>query len=89
MSYHQGTTWTFPLGSYFRAYLKVNNYSREAIDTVKGQLEFFNDCLREGCVGQVAEIYDGLDPSESKGCFAQGWSVAEILKIVKEIEDLC
>lgn len=89
MSYHEGTTWTFPLGSYFRAYLKVNNYSREAIEVVKRQLEFFNDCLREGCVGQVAEIYDGLDPSESKGCFAQGWSVAEILKIFKEIEDLC
>lgn len=85
MSYHQGTVWTFPLGSYFRAYLKVNEYSLEAKKIVKNQLEFFEDALREGCVGQVAEIYDGLNPNESRGCFAQAWSVSEILKIYSEI----
>ena len=85
MSYHQGTVWTFPLGSYFRAYLKVNNYSNEAKQIVKKQLSFFEDALREGCVGQVAEIYDGLIPNESRGCFAQAWSVSEILKIYDEL----
>ena len=88
MSYHQGTTWTFPIGSYFRAYLKVNKYSKKSISVVKRQLDLFWDCLREGCVGEIAEIYDGYDPSESKGCFAQAWSVSEILKIVKEIENI-
>ncbi|WP_317366819.1 amylo-alpha-1,6-glucosidase [uncultured Tyzzerella sp.] len=85
MSYHQGTVWTFPLGSYFRAYLKVNNYSNTAKEVVKKQLSFFEDALREGCVGQVAEIYDGLLPNESRGCFAQAWSVSEILKIYDEL----
>ncbi|MDE6357334.1 MAG: glycogen debranching enzyme N-terminal domain-containing protein, partial [Eubacteriales bacterium] len=85
MSYHQGTVWTFPLGSYFRAYLKVNNYSLEAKEIVKKQLSFFEDALKEGCVGQIAEIYDGLNPNESRGCFAQAWSVSEILKIYDEI----
>lgn len=88
MSYHQGTTWTFPIGSYFRAYLKVNKYSKKSISVVKRQLDLFWDCLREGCVGEIAEIYDGYDPSESKGCFAQAWSVSEVLKIVKEIENV-
>ena len=86
MSYHQGTVWTFPLGSYFRAYLKVNEYSEKAKEVVKRQLALFEDALREGCVGQIAEIYDGLIPNESRGCFAQAWSVSEILKIYKDLE---
>lgn len=85
MSYHQGTVWPFPLGSYFRAYLKVHDHSEAAKELVREQLSYFEDCLQEGCVGQIAEIYDGLYPSESRGCFAQAWSVSEILKICKEI----
>ena len=37
--------------------------------------------LREGCVGQLPEIYDGANPVSSKGCFAQAWSVGEILRV--------
>lgn len=85
MSYHQGTVWTFPLGSYFRAYLNVHHHSAQAKEDVRGYLSLFEDCLREGCVGQIPEIYDGLRPDESRGCFAQAWSVAEILKICKEV----
>ncbi|OON95275.1 MAG: glycogen debranching protein [Candidatus Epulonipiscioides saccharophilum] len=86
LAYHQGTVWPFPLGSFFRAYLKVNKYSESSIKTVTKQLNYFKDCLREGCVGQVAEIYDGMYPRTSRGCFAQGWSVCEILKIVLELQ---
>ncbi|WP_029488298.1 amylo-alpha-1,6-glucosidase [Candidatus Epulonipiscium viviparus] len=85
LSYHQGTVWPFPLGSYFRAYLKVNHYSDAAVKLVTKQIDHFADCLREGCVGQIAEIYDGMFPAISRGCFAQGWSVCEILKIVLEL----
>lgn len=88
LAYHQGTVWPFPLGAYFRAYLKVNDYSKDAIKVVEAQLSLFNDCLAEGCVGQIAEIYDGLYPSTSQGCFGQAWSVAEILKVIVEIEEL-
>ncbi len=86
LSYHQGTTWTFPLGSYFRAYLKVNNYSKESLTYVKRQLSWFSDALYDGCVGHIAEIYDGEFPNDSRGCFAQGWSVGEILKMIAEVE---
>lgn len=86
MSYHQGTVWPFPLGGYFIAYLKVNNYSEAAKSKVREQLQCFEECLREGCVGQIAEIYDGLNPNESRGCFAQAWSVSEILRVFMELE---
>ena len=86
MSYHQGTTWTFPIGGYFLSYLKVNNYSTEAKEIARKQLYYFADCLREGCVGQIAEIYDGLNPAESRGCFAQAWSVSEVLRSLAAIE---
>ena len=78
MAYHQGTVWTFPLGAYYLAYLKVNQYSPEAKKIVREQLEVMEAAMREGCIGQLPEIYDGENPTRSKGCFAQAWSVGEI-----------
>lgn len=81
LAYHQGTVWTFPMGAYYIAYLKVNGYSEEAKAYVKEQLALLEPALREGCVGQLPEIYDGANPISSKGCFAQAWSVTEILRV--------
>lgn len=81
LAYHQGTVWVFPLGGYYLAYLKVNGYSEEAKACVRGQLQNLEAALREGCIGQLAEIYDGANPVSSKGCFAQAWSVGEILRV--------
>lgn len=88
LSYHQGTVWTFPLGAYYLAYLKVNGGSEEACETVKEQLEVMESALREGCIGQLPEIYDGLIPNSSRGCFAQAWSVGEILRVFDKLEEL-
>ena len=46
------------------------------------------EILREGCIGQIAEIYDGLNPKESKGCFAQAWSVGEMLTVYRKLEEI-
>lgn len=81
MAYHQGTVWVFPLGGYYLAYLKVNGYSDEAKAYVRRQLESMYAALREGCIGQLPEIYDGENPTSSRGCFAQAWSVGEILRV--------
>lgn len=81
LAYHQGTVWTFPLGAYYLAYLKVHDNSGEARAYVREQLACMESALREGCVGQLPEIYDGESPSASKGCFAQAWSVGEILRV--------
>lgn len=86
MAYHQGTVWTFPLGGYYLAYLKVHDYSEMAKRVVKEQLEVMESAMREGCIGQLPEIYDGENPSSSRGCFAQAWSVGEILRVYEAIE---
>ena len=86
MAYHQGTVWTFPLGAYYLSYLKVHSNSGEAKETVREQLEVLASALREGCVGQLPEIYDGENPTSSKGCFAQAWSVGELLRVFEKIE---
>lgn len=86
MAYHQGTVWAFPLGAYYLAYLKVNGHSIEAKETVYRQLAGLEGALREGCAGQLAEVYDGEDPNESEGCFAQAWSTAELLRVYEALE---
>ncbi len=86
LAYHQGTVWVFPLGGYYLAYLKVHDHSVEAKETVRRQLEVMESALREGCVGQLPEIYDGENPTISKGCFAQAWSVGEILRVYEALE---
>lgn len=86
LAYHQGTVWVFPLGGYYLAYLRVNDYSEEARETVRRRLEVMESAMREGCVGQLPEIYDGENPTVSKGCFAQAWSVGEILRVYEALE---
>ena len=86
LAYHQGTVWPFPLGAYYLAYLKVNDWSEAAKETVCQQLDTLESALREGCVGQLPEIYEGLTPGASQGCFAQAWSVGELLRVYEALE---
>ncbi|MBR4026203.1 MAG: glycogen debranching enzyme family protein [Lachnospiraceae bacterium] len=86
LAYHQGTVWPFPMGGYYLAYLKVHDYSEEAKAYVLTQLSHLEGALREGCAGQLPEIYDGENPTESKGCFAQAWSVGELLRVYEAIQ---
>ena len=84
MAYHQGTTWVFPMGAYYLAYLKT--HGKEAASYVRSQLDALEPMLREGCAGQLPEIYEGDFPTESKGCFGQAWSVGEMLRVFEAIE---
>lgn len=88
MAYHQGTVWGFPLGAYYLAYLRWAKDKEFAKRVVKMELNGLEAGLREGCVGHIAEIYDGLNPHDSKGCFAQAWSVGELLRVYEVIEKL-
>jgi glycogen debranching enzyme len=47
-------------------------------------LESFQEHLAEACVGQVSEIFDGDAPHLPRGCVAQAWSVAELLRTAVE-----
>ena len=86
LAYHQGTVWVYPLGAFYRAFLKTRNHAPQAKAWVKDQLDALVPMLREGCVGQLPEIYDGDFPAEGKGCFAQAWSVGEMLRVYEELE---
>ncbi|MBQ2928879.1 MAG: glycogen debranching enzyme family protein [Clostridia bacterium] len=86
MAYHQGTTWVFPLGAYYLAYLKV--YGASAAEAVREALIPMEATLREGCIGQLPEIYNGDAPAFSRGCFAQAWSVGEMLRVYEALEHI-
>lgn len=86
MAYHQGTVWPFILGGYVRAYLKSEEYSQSSKLIAKTMLEGSILNLNEYCQGQICEVLDGLNPSYSKGCYAQAWSVAEIYRALNEVE---
>lgn len=91
-AYHQGTVWAFPLGAYYRAcirhYAKCTDMAEK--EKIKEELRTGFDALKswleEGCISQIAEIYDGGTPTVSRGCFAQAWSVAELLRAVSDFE---
>lgn len=85
-AYHQGTAWAFPLGAFISAYVKVHNHSPESIAFAKKLLQPMEDHLTDGCIGSIAEIFDGNEPNISRGCYAQAWSVGEILRCY--VEDL-
>ena len=86
LAYHQGTAWVFPLGAYYLAYLKVHGYTEAAKAAVREALAPMEATLREGCIGQLPEIYNGDAPSISRGCFAQAWSVGEMLRVYEALE---
>lgn len=88
MAYHQGTVWVFPMGAYWRAYLRLRGNTAEAAGEVRQALDKLFPMLRQGCAGQLPEIYDGDRPYVGKGCFAQAWSVGEMLRIYEEIEKI-
>ncbi len=88
MAYHQGTTWVFPMGAYYLAWLKVHGNTPEAAMAVRERLNALEPMLREGCAGQLPEIYDGDFPTEGKGCFAQAWSVGEMLRAFEAIYNI-
>lgn len=54
------------------------------MEKVNGMLEPIRKHLTEGCVGTVAEIFDGDAPHTSRGCYGQAWSVGEILRAYTE-----
>lgn len=83
-AYHQGTIWAFPLGGFISAYTKVHDHSKESIQTALSLLQPIKDHLKNGCIGQIAEIFEGNYPHTSRGCYAQAWSVGEILRCYSE-----
>jgi predicted glycogen debranching enzyme len=76
-AYHQGTVWAWLIGPFIDAWLKLYpEKTREAASFLDG----FHDHLLQACVGSISEIFDAEPPYTPRGCIAQAWSVAEVLR---------
>jgi predicted glycogen debranching enzyme len=76
-AYHQGTVWPWLIGPYVDAWLKLNPGSAEGAEKL---VRSFKEHLGESAIGSISEIFDAEPPYMPRGCVAQGWSVAEILR---------
>ncbi|WP_239249708.1 amylo-alpha-1,6-glucosidase [Candidatus Nitrotoga sp. M5] len=82
-AYHQGTVWAWLIGPFVDAHYRVY---RDA-DKARSFLEPLGLHLGEACVGSVSEIFDAESPFAPRGCFAQAWSVSEVLRAWLDLND--
>ena len=83
-AYHQGTVWAWLLGPWLTALVRVNGQEGKA--TAQNYFKEIMPHLEDAGIGSVSEIFDADWPHAPRGCIAQAWSVAEILRAY--IEDL-
>ncbi|HWK30490.1 MAG TPA: amylo-alpha-1,6-glucosidase [Terriglobales bacterium] len=83
-AYHQGTVWPWLLGHFISGYLRIHGRDAAARGKVAAWLEPFHAYATNLGVGQIAEVFDGDAPHRPGGCFAQAWSVAEVLRVLTE-----
>lgn len=76
-AYHQGTVWSWLMGPFIDARLKVYPDQREQ---ARSLLHGLRDHFGRDCIGQVAEIFDATPPFLPRGCIAQAWGIAELLR---------
>ena len=79
-AYHQGTVWAWLVGPFIDAWLKVHPADRAG---ARRWLDGFDAHLSEVCVGSISEIFDAEEPYRPRGCIAQAWGVAELLRAWK------
>ncbi len=79
-AYHQGTVWSWLLGPYVDALIKIKGTPAEAKEVISR----FIFHLGDACIGSVSEIFDADKPHHPRGCAAQAWGVAEVLRVIKD-----
>jgi predicted glycogen debranching enzyme len=82
-AYHQGTVWSWLIGPFVDAWLRVHPGDRA------GARRFLDGLLAhlgDACVGSVSEVFDAEPPYAPRGCIAQGWGVAELLRTLLSTE---
>ncbi|MGH9947961.1 MAG: amylo-alpha-1,6-glucosidase [Pyrinomonadaceae bacterium] len=79
-SYHQGTVWGWLIGGFVDAYRKVHPQNAKTKKRISEIISGFEAHLSEAMLGQIAEIFDADAPHIPRGCAAQAWSVAELLR---------
>jgi glycogen debranching enzyme len=77
-AYHQGTVWAWLAGPFIDAWFKVYPDDLAGAQQV---LDGFVPHLNEACIGSISEVFDAEAPFTPRGCIAQAWSVAEVLRV--------
>ena len=80
-AYHQGTVWGWLIGPYVDAWLSLYPEDRAG---ARRLLDGFAEHLSSACVGSISEIFDAEPPYTPRGCVAQAWSVAEVLRCLEK-----
>jgi predicted glycogen debranching enzyme len=80
-AYHQGTVWGWLIGPFVDAWVKVHPEDRAG---ARRFLDGFSTHLSSACVGSISEIFDAEPPFTPRGCVAQAWSVAEVLRCLEK-----
>ncbi len=78
-AYHQGTVWGWLIGPFVDAWTKVHDDRAGAMRFLEG----FGPHLHEACIGTISEVFDAEAPYTPRGCAAQAWSVAEVLRCLR------
>ena len=76
-AYHQGTVWAWLIGPFIDAWLRAHSEERAGALTL---LDGFRAHMSEACIGSISEVFDAESPYTPRGCIAQAWSVAEVLR---------
>ncbi|HEY1352319.1 MAG TPA: amylo-alpha-1,6-glucosidase, partial [Ktedonobacteraceae bacterium] len=82
-AYHQGTVWPWLIGPYIDVHLRLFHNCSAALDLLSTLVRH----LWEGCAGTVSEVAEPEPPFTPAGCFAQAWSVSELLRAWIALEE--
>jgi glycogen debranching enzyme len=83
LAYHQGTVWAWLIGPFVDAWLRVYPHDKKRAPSF---VSAFQEHLSESCVGSISEVFDAEAPFAARGCIAQAWSVAEVLRIFAKLD---
>jgi len=84
-AYHNGTVWPWLLGPYVDAELYAHNGAAPARDRMRRLVASIGAYVDQPCLGELSEIFDGDAPHAARGCVAQAWSVAEVLRAWRRV----
>jgi len=85
-AYHNGTIWPWLMGAFLDAYLRAKDHSLASISLAKEWLlPLIEGMHHTACIGQISEIYEATEPHRPVGCYAQAWSIAEVLRLAMKL----
>ena len=81
-AYHQGTVWPWLLGPFHDAWKRVYP---DRLEELRKVAESLGQHLTTACIGSISEIFDAEAPYAPRGCCAQAWSVAEVIRVIASL----